>query len=110
MLQACQREEEPAAVEVVRPVKLFTVAAPSRGAGRTYPGTVRANEQAVLAFQVAGRLIEYPVDRGMLLKQGELIGSLDPRDYQNNLNTAQASLDSNPDPLEPVLFVVERCL
>ena len=43
---------------VVRPLKTLGIAPPFSAAGRKYPGKVEANEEANLAFQVSGQLIE----------------------------------------------------
>ena len=53
-LPACKKKEE-APREVVRPVKLMTVAAGGGEVRRTFPGKVRATKRVDLAFQVSGR-------------------------------------------------------
>lgn len=77
-----------------RRVKTFTVGAPDLGWTRTFTGTVQANDSAQLAFLVPGRLIEYPVNDGQTLKRGQLIGRLDPRDFQNRVDAAQAMAEA----------------
>ncbi len=73
-----------------RPVKIATAQQQSDEVLRVYPAIVNANESVRLSFQVAGRLIEYPVNNGSSLKSGELIGRLDAVDYQNQVDAAQA--------------------
>jgi RND family efflux transporter MFP subunit len=83
------REEPPAPKEVVRPIKMLTVGA---GAGKTreYPGRLRASQQADMAFEVPGRIVEWVFKEGDRVRQGEVLARLDPSDYQNKLEQSQA--------------------
>ncbi len=76
--------------EVIRPVKAVEIIDPSLPTGRKYPGQTRAVREANMAFDVSGMVIERRVNRGDLVKQGDLIARLDARDYQNQLNAALA--------------------
>jgi multidrug efflux system membrane fusion protein len=76
--------------EVIRPVKVIEVADPAEPTGRMYPGQTRAVREANIAFDVPGMVIERLVNRGDLVRQGDIIARLDPRDYQNSLNAALA--------------------
>jgi RND family efflux transporter MFP subunit len=71
-------------------------------AGKTYPGTVRANEEVDLAFEVPGRLIELPVKRGDWVKPGDLLAKLDQRDYENDRDVTAASWREMQSTLERV--------
>lgn len=71
--------------EVLRPVKTLVIEPGVLLTGRKYPGKVRASEKVDLAFQVGGPLIELPVKRGQRVEKGELLGRIDPRDYENDL-------------------------
>lgn len=79
--------------QVVRPVKTMVVGGARSEYQRTFTASVRASERVELAFQVPGKLIELPVKKGQQVKQGDLIGRLDPRDYKSNLQSAQAEYD-----------------
>jgi multidrug efflux pump subunit AcrA (membrane-fusion protein) len=68
---ACSSEEAP--VEVVRPVISITVADNESFSASTLPGRAKAAQEANLAFEVSGKLIERPVDIGTVLKQGQLL-------------------------------------
>jgi RND family efflux transporter MFP subunit len=70
----------------------MVIQSPFSASGRTYPGKVRANEEVDLAFQVAGQLIEFPVMKGQNVAEGELLGRLDPRDFENALAAKRAVL------------------
>ncbi|HTW29357.1 MAG TPA: efflux RND transporter periplasmic adaptor subunit [Acetobacteraceae bacterium] len=53
---------------------------------------MRAKDEESLAFRIGGRLLERPVHVGDLLKAGQLVGRLDPRDEQNAVRMAEAKL------------------
>lgn len=57
---------------------------------RSFPGEVRASDVAELAFRVGGEIVEFPANRGLQAKQGQLLARLDPADYQATVNQAQA--------------------
>lgn len=90
ILAACSRPEPPPASEVARPARIFTVEGPNATLIRSFPGEVRASDEAELAFRVNGKLIEFPANRGIQVKQGDLLARLDPADYQAALDHAQA--------------------
>jgi HlyD family secretion protein len=56
-------------------------------------GNIEAHE-SVLSFKtVQSRIVELPFDEGQWVHKGDLIARLDAGDYQQNVNTAQASLE-----------------
>ncbi len=64
------------------------------GGGRlTFPGTTQAADRAELSFRVAGPLIEFPVNEGDQVVQGQLLARLDPRNYRIALAEAKAAFD-----------------
>lgn len=89
-MAACGKKEEPPAREVVRPVKIMTIASGMGSVGLSLPGEVRASKRVDLAFQVAGPLTQLPVEEGQEVKKGELIARILPRDYITNLEKAKA--------------------
>jgi len=93
LLIACSKPEPPPLPEVARPAKLFTVVGPNEMMMRSFPGEVQASEEANLAFRVKGKLIEFPANRGIQVKQGDLLARLDPSDYRAIVNQAQAQYD-----------------
>lgn len=92
MLCACSDEAPPAA-PVVRPVKMLTVGESASGT-REYPGRLRAGQQADMAFEVAGRIVEFPFREGETASAGAVLARLDDRDYVNLLEQAQAALNN----------------
>ncbi len=86
--------EEVVTEEPVRPVKVFKAGDTIGGlAGRSFPGRAAANEEVNLGFEIGGKLIERPVDKGDEVKKGQLLARLDPRDFKNELAAAKAERD-----------------
>ncbi|HUP92147.1 MAG TPA: efflux RND transporter periplasmic adaptor subunit [Solimonas sp.] len=61
-------------------------------AGEVFPGTVRAREEADLAFRVPGKITGRRVDAGQLVKPGDVLATLDPVDARLNTDAAQAAV------------------
>ncbi len=75
---------------VVRPVKSMVVGEAFGSAELYFPGLVGAGTGVDLSFEVGGRLIEFPVKKGQSVKKGDLLGRLDPRDFENDVKNAEA--------------------
>jgi RND family efflux transporter MFP subunit len=58
---------------------------------REIPGVVIANRKVKLTFLVNGQIVEFPVNEGDLVQQGQVLAKLDERDYRNDYNAALAS-------------------
>jgi RND family efflux transporter MFP subunit len=91
-LVGCE-EPPPQVEEVIRPVKMQTIGSLDEAAVRDYPGTIRAFQNAEVAFEVPGQIIEFFVFEGDEIVQGELLARLDPRDYEAELKAQQANVD-----------------
>jgi RND family efflux transporter MFP subunit len=79
--------------EVIRPVRAIKVGDLKAIAGREFPGRAKAREEVDLSFQVSGPLVSLPVDVGSQVKKGDVIASIDPRDFQAALDTNQGNLE-----------------
>jgi len=68
----CGEEPAPAA-PVARPVKILTIDA--QGAVETfeYSGTIAAAQHSEMAFEVPGKITDFPVVEGQVVKQGDLL-------------------------------------
>lgn len=55
-------------------------------------GTLAADDEVVLGTKVPGRLSEIAVDLGTRVRKGQVIGRVDPNDYQLRLDQAVAGL------------------
>ena len=86
---ACE-QPVPEAVDVVRPVKTLELAS---GVGATpleYPAQIAATTDAEIAFEVSGLITELPVNEGQLVREGDLLAQVDPRDFESQLDAVRA--------------------
>jgi RND family efflux transporter MFP subunit len=58
----------------------------------TVTGSLAADESATLSVKVGGRLKHFPVDLGSVVKQGDVIAEVEPRDYELRLQQAAGAL------------------
>lgn len=89
VLGACEKEVAEAP-EIVRPVRMLTIETLQAGATLSYPGEILGVQNAELAFEVPGRLIELPAEEGIEVTEGQLLAKVDPADFQAALDAAQA--------------------
>ena len=78
-----------------RPVAIETVGVANGSERVSYPGTVKACEKTELAFRVSGPLIAVNIKPGQIVEKGEVLMRIDPRDFKNRVETAQARLDAS---------------
>ena len=90
LLIGCSKEEAPPPEAVAQPVKVVTIGE-SSGKIRTFPGRIRANKRVDLAFQVSGPLEALPAEEGKMLKKGQLVARILPRDFKTALAAAKAN-------------------
>ncbi|CUB02831.1 efflux RND transporter periplasmic adaptor subunit [Marinomonas fungiae] len=76
---------------VIRPVKLFSIDATDVVSIRHFPAELKASDEADLAFRVGGQVTKLAVKEGQRVKQGELLASLDPTDYQLQVELSEAN-------------------
>jgi RND family efflux transporter MFP subunit len=88
----CSQEEE--RTVVAQPVRLFLIEDGQQSPFRSFPGEVISPRTGRLSFEVSGRLIEFPIQNGQLVKKGDLIGQLDTADFIAARDSAQASFDA----------------
>lgn len=86
----CRDKEEKEVVEVVKPVKFITVEAGQETLAMSLPGRVRAARRSELSFKVSGDLSKLPIEEGQVIKKGEIVAQLLPRDFQTAVNEAKA--------------------
>ncbi|MBV8185644.1 MAG: efflux RND transporter periplasmic adaptor subunit [Alphaproteobacteria bacterium] len=77
-----------------RPVRAVTVETAADGETVSFTGQIRAKDEVNLGFRIDGRLIERTVDVGDVVKAGEVVARLDPKDEHNALASARANLAS----------------
>jgi len=75
-----------------RAVKTAQVAEMPVGQTVTVNGTLAAYEQTTVSVKVAGRLKSISVDLGTVVRKGQIIGQLEPEDYNLRVQQAQAAI------------------
>jgi len=97
-LAGCGGEAPPP--EPIRPVRSLVVADVAGIEGRRFAGQARAIQEANLAFEVSGQLIEFPVQVGDAVEPGQVLARLDPRDFSAELKSARAEFKRDQTNLE----------
>jgi len=96
-LSACSDPVEPQAA--TPPVKTFVLQAPGESPFRQFPGEVASLESIDLSFEVAGRLINFPANQGMVVEAGDLLGELDQTNFVARFDAAQSRMNNARDEL-----------
>jgi len=72
-----------------------------------YPGRTVADESAGVAFHVSGTISNIYVEPGQNIQKGQVIASLDTRDYQTQLNATEAEYAQIKAEVERVMAMYE---
>ena len=88
LLSSCGEEERVS--EVLRPVRYIRVAPAQSIREFTFSGTAQAGLESRLSFRIPGSVQEVAVVVGENVTAGELIARLDARDYQIEVQNAEA--------------------
>lgn len=92
---ACSKSEKPAAAGASgksRPVEIAVAEMRPMERAVTSTGILAAEEAATLSVKIGGRLRSLPVDLGSVVKRGDVIAQVEPRDYELRLQQAAAAL------------------
>ncbi len=99
ILTSCD-SKPPETVELIRPIPAIKVGETQEVTGRKFPGKAKATQEVDLSFDVDGKLIERPVDIGDVVKQGDVIARLNPRDFKSRVKSAKAEMKKTARNLE----------
>ncbi len=78
----------------VRPVKLMTLSGASDLQLARYPAVLDAAQLSELSFQVGGLVAEIAVVDSQKVQAGDVIASLDQRDFQSQVTSAKAQFEN----------------
>ncbi len=92
VISGCSSDAEQQ-TEIVRPVRTQVVDLVQNNFSLDLAGEVQARYVSSLGFQVPGKLINRYVDVGQKVKEGQLLAKIDSRDYELQLEQAQAKLN-----------------
>ncbi len=90
-LTACD-SKPPEKAEIIRPIPAMKIGESQKVSGRKFPGKAKATQEANLAFDVSGKLVERPVDIGSVVKKGDVIARLNPTDFNAKVKSNKAEL------------------
>ena len=90
-LGACK--EKAVAPDPVRIVRAMRVAGPDEFMRRSFPGLASASTEVNLSFRVGGPLISRPVSVGDMVEVGDIVASIDPRDFEVRLESVRGQLE-----------------
>lgn len=85
--------EDPPEKEIIRPVKVIKIPPLQTYRYRELPGTIKSSQEALLSFNVSGKLKSIVVVPGQTVRRSQKLAALDDRDYINNRNQARAELN-----------------
>lgn len=87
---SCGKERQ-AIPEMIRPVRYVQVFNTGGGRERVFSGTARAGVESKLSFKVPGTVRQVLVKVGDAVQRGQLLAQLDSKDYQLQLQQAEAA-------------------
>ena len=87
VIAGCKKEEPPAAYQAV-PVERRDIVVSARASGTIQPDTV-----VEVKSKASGEILDLKVETGQLVKRGELMVRVDPRNPRNLMAQAQADLE-----------------
>ena len=90
-LGACKEKAVPP--DPVRIVRAMQVAGPDEFMRRSFPGLASASTEVNLSFRVGGPLISRPVSVGDMVEVGDIVASIDPRDFEVRLESVRGQLE-----------------
>jgi RND family efflux transporter MFP subunit len=101
--------EEPAPPPApAQPVKIFTVPVTADRSTLEYAGEIAATQHEEAAFEVAGKIVEFPVVEGQAVTEGQMIARLDQRDFEADLDRALANLEKAETDVERYRTLFEK--
>lgn len=107
VLSACSHNDTTELSDLVRPAYVVT-ARSSEEALQTFVGDVRAARRAELSFAVAGLVTSVTAQVGDVVRQGQILASLDDQPLQAQLAAASAELQRSQAQLAEAQHRVER--
>lgn len=92
-LAGCEANTAPAP-RAERPVQVQRVAFEARDVAREFVGVVRARYETDLGFRIGGKIVTRVVNVGDIVRAGDTVARLDPRDLKLQLESAEAELSA----------------
>ena len=94
MLTSCERVTKAASEQPSVAVQVRTPAVVERAESVSASGSVEGSETADVAFLVGGRVLRVLVEEGQRVSKGQVLAEIEPTDYRNTLNAAEAQKEA----------------
>lgn len=107
IMMACS-EEAVVQEKPIRPVKYQKVVMTATTESQTFSGVVKAKNETHMSFKVAGLISSLKVNIGDRVKKGQLIASIDPVDYNIQVDQAVAQMNAAESQLVKVRSTYDR--
>ncbi len=101
-------EAPPEKVERIRAIKPYYVSEPAGGDLRRYSGTISASDSSSIGFAVSGTVKTVIVNSGDQVKKGQILATLDAKNYQLDVQAAKSELKTKQAELKQVRQDIER--
>lgn len=86
-------EAPPEEVQLPRPVRAMKVPDPEEFQSRSLPGLAKATQEVNVSFRVGGPLVSRPVNVGDEVQPGDIMATIDPRDFETQIQNVEGRLD-----------------
>jgi RND family efflux transporter MFP subunit len=90
----CGQEPPLEGKKIIRPVKYFEINPAGRDSNIEYSGKITAVQEVFMAFEVSGKINNFPVKEGERVKKGAVLSRLDDRDFRTALESRMADLNA----------------
>jgi multidrug efflux pump subunit AcrA (membrane-fusion protein) len=90
ILTSCVHETKAASEQTAVPVQVRTPTVVERAESVSASGSIEGSETADVAFLVGGRVVRVLVEEGQHVSKGQLLAEIEPTDYRNAFNAAEA--------------------
>ncbi len=89
LLLGCKQSEQKEKTKA-KLVKVMEVALSDKASELSFPGKVKASQEADVAFRISGPIARILVKEGQKVRKGQVLAQLDDRDYQLQLSATTA--------------------
>jgi RND family efflux transporter MFP subunit len=93
LVSGCKEEVLPVE-EPIKAVKTITISQSTQANSRQISGTVKSADESALSFRVGGRIISVDVNTGDVVSKGQILATLDQKEYTLAVQSTQAKLAS----------------
>lgn len=94
LLYGCSKDVTAEFEEIIKPVKVQTVKTENYSRDMEISGNVKPAQLIRSGFKLAGVIEHINVEEGDMVKEGQVLASLETHDYQLGVNAAQAQYDA----------------